>query len=88
MRLQPDRVSIMASREEAVAQLKAVLEKLDSLADESWVAESFIVDALVVGSDETGYTADIGTVLYGLQSMGEEQLALDLSNWISLTETA
>ena len=72
----------MASRIEVANYLVAVLSKLDELSGEDWISESFIIDTLIIGSEDSGFTPDIGAVLYSLREMGEPQLAIDFKNWI------
>lgn len=71
----------MQTRKEAIQHLNKVLQKLDSMADEDQLAETFIVDALIVGNEIDGFTVDMGTLLYNLNELGEHKLALDLRNW-------
>ena len=72
----------MATRIDVTNYLVAVLSKLDNLSGEDWISESFIVDTLITGSEDSGFAPDIGTVLYSLREMGELQLAIDFENWI------
>lgn len=74
----------MATREEVKEHLKNVLEKLDSMADEDGIADGFVIDALIIGSEERGYEPNMGLLFYDLSEMGHARLALDFDDWYSV----
>lgn len=71
----------MATYVEAKRYVDDLLAKLDELADEDWIAESFIPEALVIEVGSNDYSVDVGTLVYGIEESGEDQLALDFRKW-------
>ena len=68
---------------EALVEVSNILTVLEDIAAESWIVEGFISEALVLGNPTSGYTVDLGTLLYTLREMGEHQLALDLERQLT-----
>lgn len=70
--------------DEALAHVHEVLAILDGLAEEEWIAESFIPEALIQDEGENGYSVAISGIYYTLEEMGERQLSLDLEEKLTL----
>ena len=69
------------TREEALAESIRVIAILDSVAEEDWVAESFIPEDLVFESGDTWHV-NVGQIFYELRESGLHQTARDFEKAI------
>lgn len=73
----------MKTREEALQEVERVLGVLNDVAEEDWIAESFIPEALVVESGDEFYV-DMSLIFYGIREMGEDQLYVDFKEAVGI----
>jgi len=72
------------AKTEALAEVRRALKILDGLADEEWIAEGFLEEALILESGGR-LTVDFASIIYALNEMGERQLALEFESELEKT---
>jgi len=73
----------MQTREEAEAEVRRLLTKIDELNDEVDYnpSEGFIVESFVTGSDDRGYVVQLGALLYELSLTVDDDVVHDFKKW-------
>lgn len=78
----------MQTREEAEAEVRRLLAKVDEINNEVDYnpSEGFIVESLVIGDDERGYTVLFGWILYELEITLDDEVVYKFKKWYDSEE--
>jgi len=78
----------MQTREEAEAEVRRLLAKVDEINNEVDYnpSEGFIVESLVIGDDERGYTVLLGWILYELEITLDDEVVYKFKKWYDSEE--
>lgn len=78
----------MQTREEAEAEVRRLLAKVDELNDEVDYnpSEGFIVEAFVTWSDDRGYVVQLGSLLYELEFSVDDDVIHGFKKWYDSEE--